>query len=210
MKRIGELDLGLQISSEDPKESLRMAVESMTNSKQQPTLENWVLFNFCEMYNRDRPQRLEWVERGEPPAPDFLVFTRPNATPVPLEITELLDPDRKRREEYKSAWEQAERTGDYLAASDVPEPSLGYDRGLIGQARQVLARKFGKPYPHGTWLVVYFNPRLFSAFQEDSLRFAVRIVQSALDSLKPPERIAQVWVLTNDLRISQLRIIGRA
>jgi hypothetical protein len=205
MKRITDLDLGLEPSSEDPKERLQMAVQSMTDSREQPKLENWTLRYFSDAYNRlANSEKLEWVERGTPPAPDYLVFTRPDAAPIPIEVTELLDPGRKRREEYKSAWEQAERTGDYVPDTDLPdELPPGYEEELIAKARQLLSQKFSKPYPKGTWLVVYFNPELRPLFEE-APAFALRIMQSAINSLPPPERIVQAWMLTQDMQITRL------
>jgi len=80
MKRISELDLGFETHTKDPKELLRMGVDSMTDSRQQPKIENWILVNFSQVYNRDRSDKFEWVKRGDPPAPDFLVLH--NQTPT--------------------------------------------------------------------------------------------------------------------------------
>ena len=52
MQRITDLDLGLEPSSDDPKERLRMAVQSMTDSREQRKLENWTLRYFSDAYNR--------------------------------------------------------------------------------------------------------------------------------------------------------------
>jgi hypothetical protein len=204
MQRITDLDLGLEPSSDDPKERLRMAVQSMTDSREQRKLENWTLRYFSDAYNRlVNSQKLEWVKRGKPPAPDYLVFTRPDAAPIPIEVTELLDPGRKRREEYRFAWEEAERTGDYLPASDMPEPPPDYEEKLVAKAREGLSQKFSKPYPEGTWLVVYFDPELKPLFEE-ARPFALLVMQSAISSLPPPERISQLWVLTQDMQVTRL------
>jgi hypothetical protein len=213
MERITELDLGFEPCSNDRKESLRMAVESMADSRQHPKLENWILRNFSDAYNRVTiMEKLEWVRRGTPPMePDFLVFTQPDGTPIPIEVTEVLDPGRKRQEEYKSAWEQAEQAGDYLVASGVLEPWPSYEEALIAKARDGLVKKYSKKkYPHGTWLVVYFNPTLFMPLHEDTRVFAMHVMQTAIDSLPPPERISQVWILTQDMQITRLRIDSAA
>jgi hypothetical protein len=207
MDRISELDVGDGAYTEDLRDLLLRAVDNMTDSKAQPKLENWILVNFCEIYNRSRSEKFEWVERGNPPAPDFRIFKETSATPTLVEVTELLDPGRKRREEYKSAFRRAQQTGQYAAVTDVPDPSPSYERALIAHARMLFEQKFSKPYPDGTWLVIYFNPTLFTVLYEDTLSFASRVIQAAVDSISPPTRIHQVWVLTNDLRIARLRII---
>jgi hypothetical protein len=204
LTRIADLDVGLEGDTEEDRELLRRAVESMTNIKLRRRLENWILRYFCEAYNRDRLEKFEWVESGVPPKePDYRLYTQQRGQVTPLEVTELLDPGRKRDEEYKLAWEMAERTGDFLPGEFPPDPPADYDQKLIAQAQTLLRKKFGKDYPRDTWLVVYFNLTLFTAFQEDTLTYAHRILKAALDSLPEPRQIAQVWVLA-DLRIAWL------
>jgi hypothetical protein len=203
--RISELDVGLEDYTEEPQELLRRAVDSMTNIELRRRLENWTLRYFCEAYNRGRSEQFEWVESGAPPKePDYKLYTQLGATPTPVEVTELLDPGRKRDDEYKLAWETARCTGDYLPGEFPPDPPADYDRQLIAGARTLLSKKYSKDYPAGTWLVVYFNPTLFTAFQEDTLVYAKRILSAALDSLPKPKLISQVWLLTNDLRVVKL------
>jgi hypothetical protein len=170
MTRVSELDVGLEDDTEEPKELLRRAVDSMTNVRLRRRLENWTLRSFCEAYNRGRSEPFEWVESGVPPKePDYKLYTQLDVTPTPVEVTELLDPGRKRDDEYKLAWETATRTGDYLPGEFPPDPPADYDWQLIAGARTLFCKKFSKDYPEGTWLVVYFNPTLFTAFQEDTL-----------------------------------------
>jgi hypothetical protein len=56
----------------------------------------------------------------------------------------------------------------------------------------------------GSWLVVYFNPTLFMPWHEDALAYATRILSAALRATPPPQRIAQVWVLTNSVETARL------
>jgi len=133
-------------------------------------------------------------EARRPARPGFPSLTQPDADPIPVEVTELLDPGRKRRDEYKAAWEQAERSWDYPAASrrrTCRSLRLVTSKILSIKREWDWQKKFSKPYPNGTWIIVYFNPTLFTAFHEDTLAFAVRIVQTALNLLGRPERIAQ-------------------
>jgi hypothetical protein len=200
MKRISELELGLDQDSTNPAELLHAAVEIMVD-RDHRKLENWILVNFCMSFNREGRERFEWVECGE--APDYRIFTRPDSEPQPIEVTEVLDPGRKRQKEYVEALNEAERTGDYLVTKDLHEAPADYEAKLVDQARRLLKRKFAKPYPPDTWLVVYFNPVLPAA-GEDSHSFGIRVLRIALDQVGRPERISQIWILTNTLRIARV------
>ena len=206
MKRICDLDVGPEPDTEKPEELLRLAHDSMVYRTERRKLENWILLNFCCAYNRDQTQKFEWVEDVEPPEPDYRIYTAQDAPAVACEVTEVLDPGRRRQQEYKSALKDARRTGEYLVARDVPEAPADYDAQLIEQTRAVLSKKFDKTkYPVGSWLVVYFNPTLFMPWHEDTLAYATRILTAALQATAAPQRIAQVWVLTNNGQVARLR-----
>jgi hypothetical protein len=160
--RISELDVGLEEDIVEPKELLRRAVDSMTNVKLRRKLENWTLRYFCEAYNRGRSEQFEWVESGVPPRePDYKLYTQLDVTPTPVEITELLDPGRKRDDEYKLAWDTARRTGDYIPGEFPPDPPADYDWQLISGARTLLCKKFSKGYPKGYLARRVFQPYAF-------------------------------------------------
>jgi hypothetical protein len=55
------------------------------------------------------------------------MFTDPTSDGIPVEVTEVLDPRRRRDREYRCALADAERTGDYLVASDAPEIPANYE-----------------------------------------------------------------------------------
>jgi hypothetical protein len=79
----------------------------------------------------------------------------------------------------------------------------------LDQALYVLKEKFSKPYPPGTWLIVYFDPTFFppgwsTSPHSDTLSFATKILATAATMLGAPEKIKKVWVLTNDGRIGQI------
>jgi len=212
LSRISELDTGETEDRLEPREMLTLAVEHMTLQKHKEKIENWILSNFFSHYNRSQPETFQWSMRGKPPGePDFLVFSKPDGQPLFVEVTELLDKGRKRGDEYKAALEEAKKTGDYLSATEMPSPSADYEQQLIEQARYGLEQKFSKPYPLGTWLIVYFNPTSFTpgwntSSQSETLNFAMKILAEAVSMLKPPDKIEQVWVLTNDGRIGKISL----
>jgi hypothetical protein len=111
--RISDLDLGFEPDVRDERELLRQAVESISDWRQRRKLEHWTLFNFCQAYNRKRSPKFAWVECRQPPAPDYILFTEPDSPPQPVEVTELLDPDRKRDAEYR-ATAHAQRAADLI------------------------------------------------------------------------------------------------
>ena len=212
MIKITELDLGLDGGdSSDHLELVRRAVESMTARDHHEKLENWILVNFCNVFNRQSPQSFEWTRRcnsadchaGDQP-PDYMVASQPDSIPQLVEVTEVLDPDRERQREYREALDKVERFGIDLAVQHLPDTPAFYESELVEEARELLRKKFAKRYPPNTWLIVYFNPQLFAPAGDDSHSFGVRVIQRALAQLAHPDRIEQVWVLTNTLRIKRM------
>jgi hypothetical protein len=97
--RISELDTGETERHLEPREMLALAVEHMTLGKHKEKLENWILKNFFFHYNRSQSlqaERFEWAARGKPPEPDYMVCSQPDSPPLFVEVTELLDKERKR------------------------------------------------------------------------------------------------------------------
>jgi hypothetical protein len=210
LSRISELDTGGTEDRLEPREMLTLAVEHMTLQKHKEKIENWILSNFFSHYNRSQPETFQWTMRGKPPGePDYLVFSQPGGQPLFVEVTELLDKGRKRGDEYKAALEEAKKTGDYLSATEMAPPPPDYEQHLVEQSRYVLEKKFAKPYPRVTWLIVYFNPTSFTlgwntSSQSETLDFAIKILAEAARTLNSPDKIEQVWVLTNDGRIGKI------
>jgi hypothetical protein len=204
MKRIAELDTGTAYDSPEPAASFNAVVEHMATPKGRRQRENWILRRFFEIYNSGQLGTFEWVECGE--RPDYRVFVRPDSEPLPVEVTEFLDPDRKRDKEFKEALGRMKARGVDSDVRFVPDTPPDYEEQLTKHARAKLGDKFGKTYPPRTWLIVYFNIVRLIPFDQDALAFAVRIIQAAVDTLSPPERIEQLWLLTNDRRIERLRL----
>ena len=211
MMKISELDLGLDGDSSDHLELVRLAVQNMTARNHHLRLENWILVNFCNAFNRQSAQSFEWTRRcnsadcaaGEQP-PDYLISAQPDSTAQFVEVTELLDPGRERQREYRETLDKVERFGIDFAARDLPDTPRSYEPALIEKAREVLQKKFAKRYPRGTWLIVYFNPQLMSPAGDDSHSFGARVLHRALTQLAAPGRIEQVWILTNTLRVERV------
>jgi len=87
---------------------VRLAVENMTARDHYVRLENWILANFCNAFNRQCAHSFEWTRRcnlancaGDDQPPDYMISARPDSTPKLVEVTELLDPGRERRREYR-------------------------------------------------------------------------------------------------------------
>ncbi len=211
MMKISELDLGLDGNSSDHIELVRRAVESMTARDHHLKLENWVLATFCNAFNREGAQRFEWARRckstdceaGDQP-PDYMIATQPDSTPQLVEVTEVLDPGRERQREYRETLEKVERFGIDFAVRGLPDTPGSYESAFVVKAREVLQKKFAKRYPRSTWLIAYFNPQLPAPAGRDSHSFGVRVFQRALAQLAAPDRVEQVWMLSNTFKIERL------
>lgn len=202
MKRIAELDTGTGYDSPEPADSFDDVVKHMATSKGKRQRENGTLRRFFEVYNRGRPDRLEWVEYSE--SPDYRVYTLPDSPSLPVEVTELLEPERQRDREYKEAYARMKSEGvDYDLRVALPAPPK-FEADLVAHARDQLADKFQKPYPRGTWLIIYFNLTLYEPYWGDECAFAMSVLQRALVSLARPAMVEQLWLLTNDSRIAKL------
>jgi hypothetical protein len=94
--------------------------------------------------------------------------------------------------------------GGIIPPKFIPPAPANYEQQLTEQALTRLEQKFSKPYPSGTWLVIYFNPTSFTPFWDDTLTFAIKITAKAIAMLSKPDKISQVWLLTNDGRIGQI------
>jgi hypothetical protein len=202
MKRITELDTGTGYDSPKPVNSFDEVVKHMATSKGKRTRENWILRTFFEVHNRELEEPFEWVECSE--SPDYRVFTRPDSEPLPVEVTELLEQERQRDREYKDAYARMKsRNVDYDARLKSPAPP-NFENDLITHARSRLADKFVKPYPPGTWLIVYFNLTLYNPYWDDAFPFAMNILQKAVASLPRPAAITQLCLLANGRRIATI------
>jgi len=211
MIRISELDVGLDGDSSDHIELVRRAVENMTARDHHLKLENWILANFCNAFNQEGAPHFEWTRRcnstdceaGDQP-PDYMIATQPDSTCQLVEVTEVLDPGRERQREYRETLEKVERFGIDFAVRGLPDTPGSYESAFVEKAREVLQKKFAKRYPRGTWLIAYFNPQLLAPAGGDSHSFGVRVFQRALAQLAGPDRVDQVWMLSNTFSIQRL------
>ena len=213
----GELDqnfrtwrVGTAGETSDLLELVRRATKDIRDHDRSK-LENWIVKSFSDTYNREGAHHLEWVRRcdqsdcaGEDKPPDYMLAAQPDSVRQLVEVTEVLDPGRKRQQEYRETLEKIERCGTDFAARDLPETPASYESDLIRRARVVLEDKFRMRYPRGTWLIVYFNPVLIASSGEDSHSFGVRVIEQALSQLARADRIEQVWMLSNRLKVARL------
>lgn len=181
-EKIDSLDAGENLSAED----------FMTKEPSKKAREQWVLRRFAAAYNHGYSPKFKYAESSE--APDFLVFADDGAVEgLPIEIAELLEPERKRDAQYKSG----------ITIRENPAPRPDYESRLAKEVSKLLARKFKKGYPYGTWLVVYFNPDK-GIFHDDLLCFAKRVMSHALESIPAPTVISEIWILTNKGEVARI------
>jgi hypothetical protein len=152
--------------------------------------EIWLLGRFVDAYNDNTSRKLIWGERRE--APDFAVFDEGKNLVCHIEVTEWLDPDRRRDDEYKST--------PISKAVPVPDEPELRDRAIDHLCDQ-LTRKFRKAreYQANTWLLISVNVlySLFWGLKDAQGEAEARIVASLLETIgaEIPETISQIWIL---------------
>jgi hypothetical protein len=103
--------------------------------------EAWVLNEFAQITT---PMQIK-LNRDDPPD----AYVRINSEPVPLEISEVIEPGRRRGLEYRPGTPQIEDDPieDWIARADAIAPAL----------RDRIADKKMGSYPAGTILLIYLN-----------------------------------------------------
>lgn len=97
--------------------------------------------------------------------PDFITYDHHNCLFAPIEITEILHPDRRRTEEYRQEKIQTEKFKKLSkkeqhgiienAKGELQEPDLrGKWHGLF---IETFKKKFNRAYSPNTWLLIYLN-----------------------------------------------------
>jgi hypothetical protein len=152
--------------------------------------ETWLLGNFVDAYNENVEREMTWADLQE--APDFAIFDQDKNLICHLEVTEWLDPGRRRDDEYKSS----------PISKAVPVPD---DPELRSQAldhlRTQLSDKFkkAKKYPKNTWLLISVNVlySLFWGLKDAQGEAEAAAVTSLLETLNAqrPDTIAEIWIL---------------
>jgi hypothetical protein len=152
--------------------------------------ETWLLGRFVDAYNDNAKIKLTWAELRE--APDFAIFDQDKNLICHFEVTEWLDPGRRRDDEYKSS----------PISRAVPVPD---DPELRSQAldhlRAQLSDKFrkAKKYPKNTWLLISVNVlySLFWGLKDAQGEAEAAAVTSLLGTLEAerPDTISDIWIL---------------
>jgi hypothetical protein len=126
--------------------------------------------------------------------PDFVLFSSESdrRTAFEVEVAEIMEPERKRHDEYRSG----DRSGE--AARDNLEPGPDYMEDLVRHVSCELEKKLVKAYPSGTRLLVYFQPDKFIYWLMDGedRETIDRIFKTALTG-KTSNGISEIWVLPN-------------
>lgn len=103
---------------------------------------------------------------SQPPEPDFITFDKDKNLFVPIEITEVQHPNRKRGDEYKQIQKDEERWNkltDEEQKKEIENAEVTVGRTLLdsndvkAQIINALKDKFLKRYHPSTWLLIYFN-----------------------------------------------------
>jgi len=152
--------------------------------------ESWLLGRFVDAYNDNAKIELRWAELRE--APDFALFDQEKNLICHFEVTEWLDPGRRRDDEYKSP--------PISRVVPVPDdPNLRTQ--ALDQLRTQLSDKFrkAKRYPKNTWLLISVNVlySLFWGLKDAQGEAEAAAVTSLLETLNAqrPDTIAEIWIL---------------
>jgi len=143
----------------------RRAVENMTARDHHLKLENWILANFCNAFNREGIQRFEWTRRctstdceeADQP-PDYMIATQPDSTPQLVEVTEVLDPGRERQREYREILEKVERFGIDFAVRGLPDTPGILRIGVCREGSRGAAKKVRQALSPGHLVNRVFQP----------------------------------------------------
>jgi hypothetical protein len=107
-----------------------------------------------------------YADKTNPPEPDFITYDSEKKLFFPIEITEILHPNRKRGDEYKEIQKEEKRWNKLTEEEqrkEIKNIEVTIDRKLlnnsewVSQIIQGLSGKFEKRYNPATWLLIYFN-----------------------------------------------------
>ena len=116
--------------------------EIYQNQKYKADLEWWVLGNMTKILNNASLPYPSYAEKREPPDADFESFNQNNKLFKWIEITEVLEPDRKRSKEYKNGSREMSE-----------QPNIELWQSL----KQRILDKLNKDYGVDCWLLIYFD-----------------------------------------------------
>ena len=109
-------------------------------------LEWWVLGKISGILKKYKMPYPVYAEKKTPPDPDFKTYDNSRIKFKYIEITEVLDPDRRRSDEYK-------RENPYNEIILADEPNIE----LLHELKKRIKLKLLKIYGTDTWLFIYFD-----------------------------------------------------
>ncbi len=104
-----------------------------------------------------------YAVKAIPPEPDFLTYSSDKVPFFPIEVTEVLHPNRERTAEYKEYLKLKEKNlSDEEINIEVDKfkhklKNYVSKEELFGQIVKSLRKKFLRRYNPETWLLIYFN-----------------------------------------------------
>jgi hypothetical protein len=156
--------------------------------------EQFHLGNFARLYNETADIKLRFAEHlteGQRPQPDFAVYYDSGALHCHIEVTEWLEPSRKRDEEYSGTFTEGARLVGGTPGVTSPSP---VER-LKNQLQKKLREK-APFYPSNTWLLVDDNVGLGPYAWADRPLGDVEVARGVVEDLKNElTNISQIWLL---------------
>ncbi len=157
--------------------------------------EQFYLGHFVRLYNRlykpaadTKLTFAEHLPESSLPQPDFAVYDDSRALRCHIEVTEWLEPYRRRDAEYSGTFAEGARLVGGIAEFDP-----------IERLRQQLGKKLGvkaRYYPNNTWLLVDDNVGLGAYPWANKLFGDVEVARGVVDELKKEfTSISQIWLL---------------
>lgn len=107
----------------------------------------WILGHFVKLMKSNSKRFPTYAIKTKPNDPDFLTYYKNKKSFKPIEISEILEPDRKRGKEYKRS---VEIITPYIEeVKKVPE--------VWSSFKERLKKKFQKIYEKDCWLLLHHN-----------------------------------------------------
>ncbi len=191
-----EADRANSQSAEDYAAGRTQQHEFLVADKCKRLREQWYLGNFVQLYNEVADTKLTFAEHlpeGSRPQPDFAVYDESGVLHYYIEVTEWLEPHRKRDEEYSGPFKEGARL-----VGGLPK-SPNRRQNPIDRLRDQLTKKIREKalsYPSNTWLLVDDNVGLGDYPWADRRLGDVEEARVVVDELKTElGNISEVWLL---------------
>lgn len=121
--------------------------EFVCSQKYKDDREWWILCSFVRLYKRDKKIYPKYAEKRSPNDPDFLTFIGFKKEFHPIEVVEVLTPNRRRCKEYRDLKLKPQPV--FESVEPIAEPW----ESMI----ENINKKFLKNYQKKCWLLVYHN-----------------------------------------------------